>query len=226
MALQRFADDVWVAGAPQKFMGWELGARMTVLRLSDGSLVVHSPVALDESLKNSIVALGPVGHIVAPNLFHHLYTADAAAAFPEAKLHGPAGLRKKRPDLRFDATLGQQLEPAWRDDLEALEIQGTMLEETVLWHKPSGTLVSADLVENFKTADDWWTGLYLQIGGIRGKVGLSRMLRLAYRDRKKARRGIDQLLSWDFDKIVLAHGEPIDSNGVEALRDTYTWLKG
>jgi hypothetical protein len=226
MALQKFAEGVWVASAPQKFMSWELGARMTVLRLSDGSLVVHSPIALDESLENSIVALGPVGHIVAPNLFHHLYTADAAAAFPEAKLHGPAGLQKKRPDLRFDATLGEQLEATWRDDLETLEIQGTMLEETVFWHKPSGTLVSADLVENFKTADDWWTRLYLQIGGIYGEVGLSRMLRLAYRDRKKARRDIDQLLSWDFDKIVLAHGEPIDSNGVEALRDTYTWLQG
>lgn len=170
--------------------------------------------------------VGPVGHIVAPNLFHHLYTADAAAAFPEAKLHGPAGLRKKRPDLRFDATLGEQLEATWRDDLETLEIQGTMLEETAFWHKPSGTLVSADLVENFKTADDWWTRLYLQIGGIHGKVGLSRMLRLAYRDRKKARRDIDQLLGWDFDKIVLAHGEPIDTNGVEALRETYTWLRG
>lgn len=227
MALRRFADGVWVASAPQKFMSWELGTRMTVLRLSDGSLVVHSPIALDDSLKNSIVALGPVGHIVAPNLFHHLYTAAAIAAFPEAKLHGPAGLRKKRPDLRLDATLGEQLEPTWRDDLEALEIQGTMLEETVLWHKPSGTLVCADLVENFRGgAHDWWTRLYLRVSGIYGKVGLSRMLRLAYRDRKKARRDIDQLLSWDFDKIVLAHGEPIDSNGVEALRDTYTWLRG
>jgi len=114
----------------------------------------------------------------------------------------------------------------WRDDLETLEIQGTMLGETVLWHKPSGTLVSADLVENFKTADDWWTRLYLQVGGIHGKIGVSQMLRLAYRDRKKARRDIDQLLSWDFDKIVLAHGEPIDTNGVEALRETYTWLRG
>jgi len=226
MSLQKFADGVWVASAPQKFMGWEFGARMTVLRLGDGSLVVYSPLAIDDSLKHELEAIGPVGHIVAPSLFHHLYAGDAAAAFPEAKVHGPAGLRKKRPDLHLDATLGEQPEPAWRDDLEALEIQGTMLEETVLWHKPSGTLVCADLVENFKTADDWWTRLYLQIGGIHGKVGLSRMLRLAYRDRKKARRDIDQLLGWDFDRIVLAHGEPVDSNGVDALRETYAWLRG
>jgi len=224
--MENFAEGVWIASAPQKFFGWQLGTRMTVLKLRDGSLVIHSPIAIDDSLKRKIEEIGPVGHIVAPNIFHYLYAADAAAAFPRAKLHGPAGLRKKRPELHLDAVLGEQSEPAWRDDLETLEIQGTMLEETVLWHKPSGTLVSADLVENFKTADDWWTRLYLQVGGIHGKVGVSQMLRLAYRDRRKARRDIDQLLGWDFDKIILAHGEPIDTNGVEALRETYTWLRG
>jgi hypothetical protein len=52
------------------------------------------------------------------------------------------------------------------------------------------------------------------------------MLRLAFRDRKKARRDIDQVLGWDFDRIALAHGNPIGSNGVDAFRETYTWLRG
>ena len=106
-----------------------------------------------------------------------------------------------------------------------LPIEGTLLEETVFWHRPSGTLLSADLIENFQSADDWWTRSYLKIAGIYGKIGLSRMLRLAFRDRKKARRSIDQVLDWDFDRIILAHGEPIGSNGVEALREAYTWLR-
>jgi hypothetical protein len=198
---------------------------MTVLRLGDGSLLLHSPITLDDSLRSQIDALGPVAHIVAPSLFHHLYAGDAAKAFPEAKVHGAAGLRKKRPDLRLDAVLGEHAEPAWRDDLEVLPIEGTLLEETLFWHRPSGTLLSADLIENFQSADDWWTHFYLKIGGIYGKIGLSRMLRLAFRDRKRARRSIDQVLDWDFDRIVLAHGEPIGSNGVEALREAYTWLR-
>ena len=225
MPLQGFAESVWIAGAPQKYLGWQFGSRMTVLRLGDGSLLLHSPITLDDSLRSQIDALGPVAHIVAPNLFHHLYAGDAAKAFPEAKVHGAAGLRKKRPDLRLDAALGEQAEPAWRDDLEVLPIEGTLLEETLFWHRPSGTLLSADLIENFQSADDWWTRFYLKIAGIDGKIGLSRMLRLAFRDRKKARRSIDQVLDWDFDRIVLAHGEPIGSNGVEALREAYTWLR-
>lgn len=226
MGLQKFADGVWIASAPQKFLGWELGTRMTVLQLRDGSLVIHSPIALDDALKSEIDTIGRVGHIVAPNLFHHLYAGDAAKAFPEAKVHGAAGLRQKRPDVRWDALLGTQSEPAWRDDLETLAMEGTMLDETIFWHQPSGTLVSADLIENFETADDWWTRVYLKVSGIHGKVGLSRMLRLAYRDRKRARRAIDQMLRWDFDRIVLAHGEPIGAGGVDALRETYAWLRG
>ncbi|MBW1876524.1 MAG: DUF4336 domain-containing protein [Deltaproteobacteria bacterium] len=226
MGLTKFAEGVWLASAPNKYLGWQLGTRMTVLRLGDGSLLIHSPIALDDSLKREIDTFGPVGHIVAPNLFHHLHAGDAARAFPEAKLHGAAGLRKKRPDLRLDALLGEQNEPAWRDDLDTLTIEGTLLNETIFWHKPSGTLVTADLIENFESADDWWTRLYLKAGGIHGKIGLSRMLRLAFRDRKKARRDIDQVLGWGFDRIVLAHGNPIGSNGVDALRETYAWLRG
>ena len=226
MPLEKFAEGVWLASAPQKFLGWQMGTRMTILMLGDGSLLVHSPIALDDSLKSEIDALGPVGHIVAPNVFHHLYAADAMKAFPDAKVHGPAGLRKKRPDLRLDATLGEQTEPAWRNDLETLKIHGTLLEETIFWHKPSGTLVNSDLIENFETADDWWTRFYLKAGGIHGKVGLSYMLRLVFRDRKRARRDIDTVLDWDFKRIVMAHGDPIGSDGAETFREAYTWLRG
>ncbi|MGB8331246.1 MAG: DUF4336 domain-containing protein [Polyangiales bacterium] len=226
MPLTEFANGVWIASAPQKLYGWQLGARMTVLRLADESLLIHSPIALDDRLQGQIRALGPVSHLVAPSLFHHLYLRDAATTFPDAKVHGPAGLRKKRPDLRLDAILGTQSEPDWRDDVETLAVGGTLLDETLFWHKPSGTLVSADLIENFETADDWWTRAYLKLAGIDGRIGLSRFLRLAFRDRKDARRSIDQVLQWDFDRIVLAHGKPIESDGLELLRETYTWLRG
>lgn len=226
MGLREFADGVWIAHAPQRFFGWQLGTRMTVLRLGDGTLLIHSPIEIDPALRAEIETLGPVAHIVAPNLFHHLHAGDAAAAFPEAKLHGPAGLSKKRPDLRFDAELGEPGAERWPSGLEAHRVRGTLLDETVFFHEPSRTLICADLIENFGSADDWWTRVYLKAGGIHGKTGLSRMLRLAYRDKKQARRDIDRLLEWNFDRIVLAHGDPVQSDGAGALRETYRWLKG
>src|SRR4029434_6688512 len=100
--LTPFAEGVWVDSAPVRILGMPLTATMTVLRLSDGSLLVHSPVALTPERRAAIEALGPVAHLYAPNLYHHLEIGAWASAFPTARLHAPAGLRRKRPDLRID----------------------------------------------------------------------------------------------------------------------------
>jgi hypothetical protein len=225
MSLESFAEGVWIAHAPQKLLGLQLGTRMTVVELRDGSSLIHSPIPIDRELKAEIDALGPVAHIVAPSLFHHLYAADAKRAFPQAMLHGPEGLRKKRPDLRLDAILGKDRTP-WRDEIDMLEIKGTLFDETVLLHRRSRTLICADLVENFHAVDDRWTRLYLKAGGVYGTTGLARPLRLAYRNRNQARRDIDRLLAWDFDRVVLAHGDPITSQATDLLREAYGWLEG
>lgn len=43
---------------------------MAVVKLSDGSLWVHSPVELDVPLREALAELGPVSHIVSPNYEH------------------------------------------------------------------------------------------------------------------------------------------------------------
>lgn len=43
---------------------------MAVVKLSDGSLWVHSPVGLDEPLRHALEEIGPVAHIVSPNFEH------------------------------------------------------------------------------------------------------------------------------------------------------------
>src|SRR5512134_1601831 len=100
--LTPFADGVWVDEAPVRFLGMQLRATMTVLRLGDGTLLLHSPVAMAPERRAAVEALGRVAHLYSPNLFHHLRIGDWAAAFPSAKLHAPPGLAKKRPDLRID----------------------------------------------------------------------------------------------------------------------------
>ena len=36
--------DLWAVQLPNRFMGLQFGVRMTIIRLSDGSLLLHSPV--------------------------------------------------------------------------------------------------------------------------------------------------------------------------------------
>lgn len=82
--LERLTDDVWIEQRPLRFFGLETGTRMTVVRLNGGGLFVHSPVALDDTLRATVDALGPVTAIIAPSRFHHLYVGEWAAAYPSA----------------------------------------------------------------------------------------------------------------------------------------------
>ena len=99
--LTPFAEGIWVDTAPVRFLGMQLTTTMTVLRLGDGNLLLYSPVALTQARQSAIEALGPVAHLYAPNLFHHRWIGEWAAAFPSALLHAPVGLAKKRGDLRI-----------------------------------------------------------------------------------------------------------------------------
>jgi len=65
--LRQLAQDLRVTERPQRAFGIEIGTRMTVVRLADGTLFVHSPVALDRATRLALDALGPVRHVVAPN---------------------------------------------------------------------------------------------------------------------------------------------------------------
>jgi hypothetical protein len=101
--LRQLAPDLWVAEAPLRFLGLELGARMTVIRLAGPNLFVHSRIAATLELLREVRDLGTVAHIVAPNCFHHLFVGDWQRAFPEASLYGAPGLERKRPDLKIAA---------------------------------------------------------------------------------------------------------------------------
>ena len=93
---------MWVAQAPLRFYGIPFGTRMTVVRLRNGALWLHSPIGIDAALERALRELGEVRFVVSPNKLHHLYLADAQAAFPEAELYAPPGLSRKRPKLRFE----------------------------------------------------------------------------------------------------------------------------
>jgi hypothetical protein len=222
--LERLDEGLWVAPAPLKFIGFRLGTRMTVVRLPGGDLWVHSPIALTPELRAEVDALGAVRHIVAPNLYHHLFAGQWRAAYPSASLWGPAALARKRKDLKLTSTLEQVSAAPWASELAPLHIDGCALDETVFVHRPTRTLVASDITENFATSPHWPTRTYLKIAGIHGRVGFSRLLRFLYRDHRAARHSIDTLLAQDFDRIVHAHGDVIPGGGKPALQSTYAFL--
>lgn len=223
-ALTPFGDGIWLTRAPVVHLGLRLTATMTVLRLDDGGLLVHSPVALTAERRAAVEALGPVAHLYAPNLFHHRWIGEWSTAFPAARLHAPPGLARKRPDLRIDRVHGAP-EPAFAEVVDEHSIRGFLLEESALVHRPSRTLVVADLVHNMGRPRHAWTRLYAQAMGFCDRVALSRMIRwTAFRDRAAARRSLDAILASPFDRLVPGHGAPITTDARAALAAAYAWL--
>jgi hypothetical protein len=198
---------------------------MTVIRLDDGGLLLHSPISMTPQLRNAVEALGNVSHLFAPNLFHHLRIGDWAAAFPAARLHAPAALTKKRPDLRIDRSHDVEPEPAFAKSFREVHIDGCRLEETVLVHQPSATAVVADLVHNVGHPSGAWSKFYTKAMGFYDRVALSRMLRwTAFSDRYAARRSLDALLTLPFDRLIVGHGAPLSLGGKDALINAFRWL--
>ena len=224
--LTRWHDHLWTAEMPHRFLGLlSFGARCTLVRLTDGELLVHSPIRLGDALKTKVDQLGPVRYLVAPNRFHHLFVGEWSQAYPEAEIFLAPGLAEKRPDLLAAAELGSTPLEAWAGDLGQQLIGGApTLSEVVFYHRPSETLISCDLVINFQQPPSLLTGLYLRFAGVHGRAGFSRALKPAYKDRAAARKSFDRILEWPFERLILSHGQVIEVGGSEILRDAVAWL--
>ncbi|UJR86711.1 DUF4336 domain-containing protein [Sandaracinus amylolyticus] len=224
-ALTRVTDGVWVATEPVRIVGMRLTTTMTVLALRDGSVLVHSPIPATPERRLAVEALGRVAHLYAPNTYHHMWLGEWAAAYPDACVHAPPGLAGKRPELRIGRVHGTTGDGAFHDACDELRIDGFRLEESVLVHRPSGTLVVTDLVHNVGRPEDPWTAFYAKTMGFYDRVGLSRVLRLAaFSDRRAARRSVDDVLSRSFDRLVVGHGTPVETGARDALAAACTWM--
>jgi hypothetical protein len=219
------ATDLWVAERPQNFYGLPVGTRMTVVRLSGGRLLLHSPVPLGPGLRAELDALGRVLYAVAPNRVHHLYAGDVAKTYPEARLWIGPGLERKRPDLDYVAILDDEPPQEWRGELDQAFFRGRPYEnEIVFFHRASRTLVICDIAFNIQASAAAPTRFLMKLIGSYGRFGPTKLDPLLIRDRALARRSMQRILSFDFDRVVLPHGDIVESGGKEQLRRGYAWL--
>jgi hypothetical protein len=223
--LQELAPELWVADHHLKLMGAEFGARMTIIRLGSGGLLVHSPITLSPALQAQIAALGPVEAVVAPNSMHHMYLPGFVQCFPMALAYGAEGVARKQPDVQFTGVLAEQPEFLWAKEVDQHRIAGQpKINEVAFLHRPTRTLLLTDWLFNFNRSDTWWTRTFLTLAGAWHGPAQSRLLRLSIADKAAARASRDHILGWDFDRIIVAHGDIIHSDGKAVLRKATAWL--
>ncbi len=215
--------DLWSA---EHEFGWQAGlvpipVRMTVIRLGDGPLILHSPIPISRELRGELDALGPVGFIVVPRA-HGRFAEQASQSFPAARLVAAPSAPSRRKSLPFHASLADQPPDAWTGQVESHLVRGFPLQEVVLFHRPTRTLVLTDLCFNIQRSSSRTARLFFRANGMWQRFGPSRIIRRVVTDRSAFQRSLERLLLWDFERIVPGHGDVVEQGGRAALRAA--WL--
>ena len=227
MLLQQLDRDIWIFERSIRFGPIPLPHTMTVIRLSNGGLFVHSPTKLDPATAAAFAALGPVDSIVWPSWWHDMYVREYAAAFPDAKLFGSPLLVKSHPSMpalqRIDAEA-----PQWSPNLDALYVDQMrlFLDEFVFLHRPSRSLIVADLAFHIDESRGSFTKSSFAFIGAYPGCHIPWFFRPAAKDRRYLRAKIDRILDWDFDRLIVGHADVVPTGGKDAFRGAYSWLKG
>lgn len=226
--LETFGPSIDLANGPVlSFIGFPYPTRMAVVRLADGGLWIWSPIALTPELERAVDALGPVRHLVTPNKLHHLYLAEWVARWPEAQLHAPPGLARRRPDLHFDSELGDEPDPAWAGEIDQTIFRGSfVMEEVVFFHRPSRTVIFGDLVQRHEPERmTGWRGAVMRLDGLVGEEGSApREWRLSFLRRAPARAARAKVLAWNPERLLVAHGLCAKKGATPILERALAWI--
>lgn len=203
--LTRVVDDrIWAMDRPVWFSGVRLRARTTIVRLDDGGLLVHSPAPTEAAIAQ-LRALGAVRWLVSPNAFHHLGMPAAAAAFPEAQVLSPATIR----DARIP-------------EVETLPLHGVpFLDETVLYHEPTQTLLGADMVLSAHAEDHWTWRWAARITGCYDRLRVPPDVRKKIRDKPAAAGSIRAMLDRPARRLVVAHANIVEDGWRDQLANAW-----
>ena len=227
LTLQEYiAGQIWLCSYPIRYLGMKFDARMTVIRLADSKLMLHSPCEIDGQMRHALTALGEVAYIVAPGTFHYLHVTSAQAAFPVAETFICPGIERKRPDIHFDGLLGDTAPEAWAGQFDQVLVRGNRwIWEVAFFHRQTRTLILVDLIKKIANSTphvDWqlkfWMKLVFRMWNTPKPAP---EYQLGWSDKKAARASLLRILQWDFERVILAHGDLIESDARQAVEKAW-----
>ena len=217
---------IWIKEYPIHYAGTRFNSRMTLVRLLNGNLFIHSPCEIDQQTKTAIEALGKVEFIVAPGSYHHLYVGSAQRAFPEAEVFICPGIETKNPQLEFDWLLGDRPDKRWADCFEQVLVRGNKyIWEVAFFYKPTRTLILVDLIESFSDATEdvnWLLKLWFRlVYRMWDNPKPAPEYQMGWKDKNAAAKSLNKILSWDFETIIVSHGDLIEGNAKKIARQAW-----
>ncbi|SPO38579.1 uncharacterized protein PSFLO_04057 [Pseudozyma flocculosa] len=229
-----------------RFGIFPVGGRSTAVKLNDGKVWVLASTPLDEPTKAKIESMGDVAYLVAPDAVHHLFLSQYASAYPSAKVIGVEGLEEKRKDVKFDGIYGRdppETKYGFESEIQARYFPTFANKDVIFNHVETRTLITADLLfnlpaheqyrntakgapsspipflnslSNYFTPDSSFHKTFLGFAGVGGTI--PHMPKGGSKDERRKRFAQDaaEVAKWDFDRIVMCHGDVIEKDGKKA----------
>jgi hypothetical protein len=159
---------------------------------------------------------------VEATLMHDTFAKQGRAAFPDLPYLAPSDFTKA------SGITTEPLDPPpsdWQGEIDVLKVDGNRMNEHVFFHRRSATLVVADLFFSFPSETRGWARFFVRhIMRLPRLFGISVFFRLTINDRQAFANSMKTMLQWNFERLVVAHRQPIETEtraAVEhALRDS------
>src|SRR5467141_905199 len=98
--------------------------------------------------------------------------------------------------------------------------------EVVFFHAKSGTVLFTDLIQQFPASSfSGWRALVAKLDFMVGpEPSVPRKFRVAFTNRRAARDSLERIFEWPAEKVLMAHGTPVEKDARAFLRRAFGWL--
>lgn len=221
MVWRQIADDVALLQYPFRVFGIDFARNVTLLRLRDGQVVIHSTAPFTPEDVAAVRKFGDPSWMIDVTLLHDTFAQQGRAALPNVRYLAPAGFSE------ISGVVTESLFPApidWVDQIDVLPIEGTRKHEHAVFHRHSRTLVVADLIFSFGASAGSWERFFVRhVMRLPRLRGVSVFFKMLISDRAAFERSMAHLLELDFTRLIVAHRDMIETDGKavlnQALRD-------
>jgi hypothetical protein len=226
-ALQELsAGGIWIGERTLWFSGVRLRSRMTVIRLANGRLWIHSASEPTPELCAELDRLGEVRWIVVPNRFHHIHAAAMKAHYPGAQVVGPASAALRNKSVVLDVAIDDERLPSLVPELSPVALRGVpFLDETVFFHAGTRTLIGADLMMCGCPSDHWTWRWASRVCGQYQRFKAPPDVRWKTRGGPLVHQSLDDLAKLPVERILVAHSDPIEDRPLEQLEGAWRFVR-
>ena len=216
MTWRQLSDDVAVMSFPWRTLGIDFKRNVTLLRLSDGRVVIHSTAPFTAENIAAIRRFGEPAWLVEATLMHDTFAKEGRASFRDLPYLAPDGFTK----VSGISTESLHSPPSdWKGEIDVWRIDGMRMNEHALFHRRSRTLVVADLFFSLPADTRGWPRFFARhFMRLPRLFGISAFFRLMINDRPAFERSVNALMQSDFEKLIVAHWKPLETDAKPAVK--------